>query len=230
MAENLEAQGFTVESARKIAGEIPIAVAPITLKPRFNPHATSAESWLSPDELPAEVDVRQMSLFGAAWTAGSIKYLAEAGVNTATYYETSGWLGVMELENGPRVPEKFRSIPGSVFPLYHVLADIGEFSGGAIVRSASSAPLSVTGLMLRKDNRNRLLLANLGPEDTLTHVINSGLGTQVRVKYLDETNVVTAMKSPELFRKEAGVLQSADDNQIEIHLRSPRDRRVDSLR
>ena len=31
-----------------------------------------------------------MSLFGAGWTAGSLKYLAEGGAHSLTYYETTG--------------------------------------------------------------------------------------------------------------------------------------------
>ncbi len=72
-----------------------------------------------PGELPPQVDVRQMSLFGACWTAGSFKYLAEAGTQSITFYETTGWRGVMETEAGSPLPELFRSLPGTVFPMYH---------------------------------------------------------------------------------------------------------------
>ena len=48
-----------------------------------------------------------MSLFGAAWTLGSLKYLCESETHSLTYYETTGWRGVMEIEFGSNVPEKF---------------------------------------------------------------------------------------------------------------------------
>jgi hypothetical protein len=65
LAETLAAQAVTVASARQFAGELPLAITPITLLPRFNPNATAPESAPAPGELPPQVDVRQMSLFGA---------------------------------------------------------------------------------------------------------------------------------------------------------------------
>ena len=130
LMETLEAQAVTVESTRQFTSGLPIAVTPVTLLARFNPNATGPEPEPAPGELPAQVDIRQMSLFGAGWTLGSIKYLSESGASSVTYYETSGWRGVMETADGSPLPEKFRSLPGAVFPLYHVLADVGEFAGG----------------------------------------------------------------------------------------------------
>ena len=106
--ETLEAQAVTVESARQFAGGLPIAVTPVTLLARFNPNATGPEPEPAPGELPAQVDVRQMSLFGANWTLGSIKYLSESGASSVTYYETTGWRGVMETTSGSPLP---REIP-----------------------------------------------------------------------------------------------------------------------
>ena len=70
--------------------------------------------------MPNTVDPRQMSLFGTAWTLASLKTIAESGAASATLYETVGWLGVIEHDEGSPAPEQFRSIAGGVFPLYHV--------------------------------------------------------------------------------------------------------------
>lgn len=125
LVETLAAQALTVDSARQFCGELPLCVTPVTLRPRFNPNATGPEPAPGPGELPAPVDVRQMSLFGAGWTALSLKYLGLSGLASATYYETSGWRGVMERAGGSAVPEVFQSLAGAVFPLYHVLAAVG---------------------------------------------------------------------------------------------------------
>ena len=42
------------------------------------------------------MDVRQPSLFGAAWTLGSVAALAAAGADAITYYDTQGPAGVVE--------------------------------------------------------------------------------------------------------------------------------------
>jgi len=189
MVENLQGQAFAVESARQFVGHTPIAVTPITLRPRYNPNAQDAETSSLTKELPPQADPRQMSLFGAGWTAGSLKYLAEAGADTVTYYETTGWRGVMETETGSSLPEKFPSSPGCVFPLYHVLADIGEFAGAGVVPSASDAPLRVDGLALKNGRQTRILLANLTPEPQVVRAMDPTLGDRVYVKVLDERSV-----------------------------------------
>ena len=216
LIETLEAQAVTVESTRQFAGGLPIAVTPVTLLARFNPNATGPEPAPAPGELPTQVDVRQMSLFGANWTLGSIKYLSESGASSVTYYEMTGWRGVMETTGGSPLPEKFRSLPGAVFPLYHVLADVGEFSGGAVLTSKSSDPLKVEGIALRKNGKIRTLLANLTPESQQVRIQNL-MGT-VRVRRLDETNAQTAMISPEVFREETGEFAQTTNGTLELNM------------
>jgi hypothetical protein len=228
LVENLAAQAASVESARQFAGGLPLAVTPITLKPRFNPNATGPEPEPRPGELPSQVDVRQMSLFGAGWTAASLKYLAESGAYSLTYYETTGWRGVMETEQGSPLPAKFRSLAGSVFPLYHVLADVGEFAGGSVVPSASSAPLKVDGLILRQGHRTRILLANFSAEPQTVRVTDPDLSQSVQVKYLDETNAELAMVSPESFRAEMGQRAGTSRGELELRLRPYALARIDT--
>jgi hypothetical protein len=216
LAETLAAQAATVESARQFAGQLPLAITPITLLPRFNPNATAPDPPPAPGELPRQVDPRQMSLFGAGWTAGSLKYLCESGAASLTYYETSGWRGVMEQEQGAPLPERFRSLPGGVFPLYHVLADFGEFAGGQIIPTVSSQPLRVQGLALRKGPTTRIILANLTAASQRVHVQHGGRSARVRM--LDERNAEAALRDPETFRAQPGELIDTPDGAIELEL------------
>lgn len=216
LVETLEIQAATIESARRFVGTVPLAIGPITLKPRFNPDATAASLESVPGSLPSQVDVRQMSLFGAGWTAGSLKYICEGGVHSVTYYETVGWRGVMETEGGSPLPKRFRSLPGSVFPLYHVMADIGEFAMGEVVLASSSETLLVDGFAVRKDGKTRVVIANLGPE--ARPVTARGLDDIVRAYYLDETNVEEAMLSPESFRAREGQLLQTSGGILELKL------------
>ena len=216
LMETLEAQATTVESTQQFANGLPIAVTPVTLLARFNPNATGPEPEPAPGELPAQVDIRQMSLFGAGWTLGSIKYLSESSASSVTYYETTGWRGVMERAGGSPLPEKFRSLPGTVFPLYHVFADVGEFAGGEVLVSKSSDPLKVEGIVLRKNGKTRTLLANLTSDSQQVRVRN--LTGTVRVRHLDETNAQSAMASPEAFRAETGELVGDAEGTLELDL------------
>ncbi|HZY43804.1 MAG TPA: hypothetical protein VFF70_03565 [Anaerolineae bacterium] len=202
VVETLEAQAAAALSARQLAGTRPVIVSPVTFKMRHNPYATGAVPPTPAGQLPTQVDVRQMSLLGAGWTVGSLKYLAESGVSRITYYETTGWRGVMELEGGSPLPNIFRSLPGSVFPLYHVLTDVGEFAGGEVIASRSSDTQRVDGLSVRKADRVCAIVANMCDEPCQVAVQH--LGNQVRVRYLDETNVIEAMQAPENFRAQSG--------------------------
>jgi hypothetical protein len=216
LVETLEAQAPTVKSARQFIGDLPLAVSPITLKMRFNPNATGPEPEPGPGELPSAVDERQMSLFGAGWTLGSLKYMFENGAQSVTYYETTGWRGVMEIEAGSPVPDRFRSLAGAVFPLYHILADVAEFAGGEIAPSRSSDSLAVDGLALIKDDQTRVIVANLSSIPQQVTVQN--LSEQVRVRHLDETNAEQAMESPEAFRTEAGQVWPTSAGSLELKL------------
>ncbi|MCC6791289.1 MAG: hypothetical protein IT336_06385, partial [Thermomicrobiales bacterium] len=128
--ETLAAQAETVRSARAIVGDRPLAVGPVTFKPPYNPNATAAPPAPGPDQLPEPVDPRQLSLFGAGWTLGSIYRLASAGVDALTYYELQGWRGVQERTDRLSRRGLFPSIPGQLFPLYHIFAAAADFAGG----------------------------------------------------------------------------------------------------
>jgi hypothetical protein len=210
LVENLAAQVDTVQDCKRFSAR-PVVLSPISLRSPFNP------STIDPD-LPLDVDTRQMSLFCAGWTLGSVARLAATGhVHSLTYYETTGWRGVMETESGPPVPAKFSSQPGVVFPVYHVLADIGEFAGQQVYPTHSSHPLQTEGLTLfNHQGQRRVLVANL-TEETLPVKIKTGT-CRARVRHLNETNVEEAMRSPDTFRAQAGEWVDSVASKLELVL------------
>ncbi|HLZ08231.1 MAG TPA: hypothetical protein VKT80_06580, partial [Chloroflexota bacterium] len=217
IVETLETQAGTVDSAHQFIGNRPIAITPITLKQRFNPVASDLETaGPSSTELPGPVDVRQMSLLGAAWTVGSLKYVGESGVASVTYYETTGWRGVLEREDELPLPTLFRSFPGSAFPLYHILADIGEFAGGEMIPVRTSRPLQVDGFAVTRDGRTRIVVANLTNDPQWAKL--AGLPASVTIKRLNETNVELAMRAPEEFRLTPGTRVSVLDGMLSLEL------------
>jgi hypothetical protein len=199
IAENLAGQAETVITARAFTAGAPVIVSPVTLKKRFNSVATTAEPELQPGELPAQVDPRQMSLFTAGWTAGSVKSLTEAGASSLTYYETSGWRGVIETDAGSSAPELFPSRPGDVFPVYHVFADLAEWQDGELLDIRSDDPLAVEALAMRTDGATHALLANLTPTEQQVHLGPLPDG-EVRVRRLDAASAPLAMRDSVTFR------------------------------
>jgi hypothetical protein len=163
LAETLDGQAETVRTARAVFGDVPVVVTPVTLRPRFNADALDDQELAVPSEheLPWEVDRRQMSMFCAAWTLGSVKALAEAGAASLTYYETTGWRGLFERDAGCPTPELFPSDPGMIFPVYGTFASLRECQSAELIGLVSSHPLEVVGLAVRRTNGLRLLIANL---------------------------------------------------------------------
>jgi hypothetical protein len=202
VAETAAMHGDTARSARAFCGDLPLAVTPITFNQRFNPVATGPEPEPGPGELPSQVDRRQPSLLGAGWTLASVKHLAEAGAASATYFETTGWRGVLETEQGSPVPQAFCSWPGMVFPLYHVLADLGEWKDGTVVALGSSVPLAIEGLAVRENGRLHVLTSNLTPASQRVR-IPALAGEEVTLRRLDERSFDAAAGDPEEFRATA---------------------------
>jgi hypothetical protein len=216
LVENLAGQAYQIESARAFTPH-PVIVSPITLRIRNNASAANEKPGALA-ELPSDVDPRQLSLFGAGWTLGSIAELATSGfVHSLTYYETTGWRGLMETEAGSLLPKEFPSEPGNVFPLYHLFADIAEFGGRQICPTCSSHPLLTEGLTLSDTaGRRRILVANF-TADLQDVKIKTGTCT-ANVRYLDETNVEQAMRQPEEFRKQTGQAKESVSGKIELKL------------
>ncbi|HEX7899482.1 MAG TPA: hypothetical protein VF950_17070, partial [Planctomycetota bacterium] len=196
--ENLEAIASTVESARLFSGDRPLCVSPVTLLPRSGPGAPG-EMGSAPD-----VDERQWTLIGAAWTAGSLKRLAESGVASATYYETAGANGVMDRD------------PEPVYPLYHVLADVLELPGARVIPCRSGDPLSFDGLALTANGRTRILLANFGIEPRRVTV--KPLPARVALKRLNAATAPDATARPEAWRAAPGEAVAVEGGRLELDL------------
>ncbi len=200
LVETLEAQAETVRSAQAFANGRPVIVSPITLKRRYNPHATTAEAEKAPDQLPDVVDVRQLSLLGAGWTMGSVKYLTEGGASALTYYEATGWRGLMERDSGSPLPARFPSVPGMVFPLYHIFADLAEWKDGTLVACDSNQPLGVAGLAIERGGSLHLLVVNFTASEQRVEIGPLAV-SQVALRVLDAASARQAMQEAEQFRQ-----------------------------
>jgi hypothetical protein len=102
------------------------------------------------------------------------------------------------------LPDAWQIPRGSVFPLFHALADIGDFAGGEILKTTSSRPLLVEGLALRRAGRTRLMLANLTPVSQRVRLVRSGRQAgAATVRRLTAASVAAATAGPEAFRSAA---------------------------
>jgi len=216
ISETLEGQSWTLKSAHGVYPENRVVVTPITLKPRFNPDEI-VQSIHNPNDLPPEVDPRQVSLFGASWTAGSVKSLAESSTSSLTYYETVGWRGVIESAIGSKLPDKFHSQKGMVYPLYHVLSDVCEMAGGQVQFTNSNQPLVAGAISMVRGDKVRILVHNLTWEPKTTR-IRGIKSTNIWIRRLNEETAESAMFHPEEFRKNSGEKRNVVEGELELSL------------
>jgi hypothetical protein len=214
LIENLGGQQADIESAKQFANGKPILVSPITFKMRWNPDATSDLAPPAPGELPKQVDTRQLSLFGAGWTLGSIKAMIYGTADYVTYYEMLGWLGIMENSFGSFLPEKFPSVPNSVFPLYHIFAFISKFVGGTAYQVTSSHPLSIDGIYLTKGNYKRLLITNY--TGILKNISIIGITGKASIKILNTNTLEEACIHPAMFQARKGASINLNLGELKI--------------
>ena len=89
-----------------------------------------------------------------------------------------------------------------VFPVYHVLADVGEFAGGQILPVTLGDGLRVQALALRDGDRVRVILANMSDEPLSVSLEIPGVGAAT-VRRLDDRTVYLAATDPHGFRASA---------------------------
>src|SRR5262249_32549620 len=137
-------------------------------------------------------------------------------VYSLTYYETTGRLGILEREKDPPLHRDFPSTPGWAFPLYHVLADVGEFAGGSVLPWTSGNDLAVDGIGLTKEGKTRILLANLTGTPQKVRLACPLLTGEIWIKRMDESNVMAAMSMAAVYRTDPGELASRQPLELEL--------------
>jgi hypothetical protein len=147
LVENLESQADTVRSARAMYPNQKVYVSPLTLRKRFNPYAQDELDRFSEQPPAAQHDPRQTTGFGAGWLLGSLKTLAEAGADAVTVFRAAGDAGLLTADGQPH-------------PAFEVLRQVQAFAGGTVRLTRSSDKLVCSSLLLEKDGRKTLFLAN----------------------------------------------------------------------
>jgi len=198
LIENLEGQGYTVRSAVSFSEGKDLWVSPVNIKRRFNANRENYETPHHDESIPSQIDTRIMSLFGAGWTAGSIRYLAEEGVNAITYFETAGERGIIQGDYPPQWID-FPSKKGMIFPVYFVFRFISEKNPVRIIKSVSSHPLLADSLVFSDGKNISGVLFNL--TSSSKKIMLKGIGGQLRMKLLDKREALRAVIDPDWLSK-----------------------------
>jgi hypothetical protein len=160
LVENLEGQKYSILSAQRFAAKKGIFISPVNIQRRFNANKTYIEIPHSGPETLSRIDSRLMSLFGACWTAISLKYLCENGSENITFYETVGESGIFQGELDSKWPEQFPAVKGMIFPVFHVFRFLLGNKDLKMIKSKSSKPLEIDCLALTDGKKARIILVN----------------------------------------------------------------------
>ena len=177
LIQNTATQKTIGINAARIASGKKLSIGPITLRPRYNPNATEPEKDVSNTPLPSSVDARQRSWFAEAWTAMSLRSIAESSaVYKVTYFETLGWRGIKELSSGSKDPINFQSLPGETFPVWKFFASLKGFTH--ILATNSSNPETVDCLLLKSGAALKAVLVNFSTIEQEVHFSGIGIRSQ----------------------------------------------------
>jgi D-apionolactonase len=132
--EGLFGQSAAVRTVRRLYPAAPLAVSPVTLRPRNGP-----------GEAPPD-DPRLAGMCGAAWTAGSVQALAAAGASAVTF-------GLPLAGDGGGVPRC----------VLYVLAAAAGMSGRPLLETSVDDEGLARAVGVGTGDRWRLLVANVSP-------------------------------------------------------------------
>lgn len=161
LTENISSLKDTVASAKAFSSGKGIWVSPVNIQRRFNANIEYYEKPYTGQEAPPQVDPRLMSLYGACWTTGSMKYLTESEPQGITFFETVGERGIFQGDRYSRWPDIFPADKGMIFPVYFIFYFLLKHKSWRVIKTKSSDPLKTECLGFSDGNRSNFIVVNL---------------------------------------------------------------------
>lgn len=183
--ETLEALPYVIKSTKAFIGKTPYHLGPSAIPARQNPYgAASAENPNNERVCLAKIDPRQRALFGAAWNVGYAAAFAYGGLRSVALGAATGPAGMIYRRTEHAQPY-FDALPeASVYPVYHLIADLAASSGSKLLACKSSAEGSVASLAYRDTVGTVLWLANLTPKPVSVRI--KGFAGPAELSTIDE--------------------------------------------
>jgi D-apionolactonase len=198
--ETLQALPYVIKSTRAIIGDKPYRVGPSAISARQNPYG--AASAPNPDNgrvCLARMDPRQRGLFGAAWTLGYIASFARGGLEAITMGAATGPAGMIYRRADYAQPY-FDDLSGpGLYPLYHLMADLGAAGGRRLIASKSGDDGAVATLGYRGAAGPVLWVANLTAKNAAVRI--RGFSGPARLAMLDEGSFLRLTTDADFLKK-----------------------------
>jgi hypothetical protein len=142
------------KSAKRIAGNKPVHISPITLKARMNPNATDPSAMGLNQQQRS--DPRQKTILTALWALASLKYIAQSGIAQVTFFQTVGPEGLLDQQGS--------------FPVFDVFSLCGKLKGFRLLETVSSHPAIFDGMVFRKESEQYYVLMNFTGDEQIISI------------------------------------------------------------
>ncbi|WP_426127657.1 D-apionate lactonase [Pararhizobium sp. PWRC1-1] len=157
--QSLEAMPFITRSVRAIYGNKPYRIGPSTIPMRQNPYGSRTMDNPDGGRIPmANQDPRHNGQFAAAFAAGYVTSVLDAGLETLTLSALTGPFGLYAGKHEP-VEE------GGNRPLHAVVKGLAEVAGQRWQAVTSSHPGRVLAFTVETEIGRTVWIANLTPEE-----------------------------------------------------------------
>jgi hypothetical protein len=144
-------------------------------------------------------------------TAGlCLKYISEAGTGGVTYFETAGERGIMQGDYDSRWPERFQSVKGMIFPVFHVFNYILRNKSLKVIKSVCSHPLTADILVLTDGEIIKIVLVNFAQSSENVQI--RGYKGEFLMKQLNSESYPDAVSDPGWIDNAPSVPVRMDDN------------------
>ncbi len=191
MVENLQAFKEIIDTASHQFTDLNWHISRLTLRYPFNPDSSGANRYDSQEGKPWIEDPRQHSLFCAAWTALSLRYLAKT--SSITLFDDFGLCGVIYAsDNSNNIHSDF-----TISPSYLVIGEIDWFEPVSLAGFTNSQPLTADGACFFNSKGQRLvILVNWSAEPVIieTDVLESY--SSLKYKMLNMVNLAEKLHLP----------------------------------
>jgi D-apionolactonase len=143
--DTTRAMPSVVDSARAVAGGLPLVVSPITLAQRLSVHGPADDAY-APWEPAVQPDRRSGEGLGEVWCLASVAGLV--GADALAYFAVVPGHGLLDAAANPT-------------PVANLLSELAEYEGRPVLRCDISDPRVVSALAVRHGDAVRLYVANL---------------------------------------------------------------------
>ena len=143
--DTTRAMPSVVDSARAVAGGLPLAVSPLTLAQRLSVHGPADDAY-APWDPAVQPDRRSGEGLGEAWCLASVAGLI--GADALAYFSVAPGHGLLDAAANPT-------------PVASLLSELARHQGRPVLRCDISDPRVVSALAVRHGDAVTLYLANL---------------------------------------------------------------------